>query len=349
MKKILISALAIVMILTIISSCTKHNMDDMAAEKNINYPAAFVVNGESSTISVIKLSNNTVSDSIELMGSGSNMIMWPHHIYNHQNHMAIGVPGMDLSAGHTGGMPGMKGRVVIMDATTGSLLQNFETPFMNHNAVYSPNGTEVWTTQMDEAGTVLVYDASSFVLKNTISVGDDPAEVTFSTDGLKAYVCNGGSNTVSIINPSTKSIITTLNVGNDPVGAWPATNGKMFVDNEASGTISVLDVASNNIDATINLGFKPGYAAFNSITTELWVTNPMAGKVVYYQDMGGNSWMKHGELSTGAGAHAIGFNGSYAYVTNQLANTVSVVNPVSHIVVKTLNVGKKPNGIAFKM
>jgi len=65
--------------------------------------------------------------------------------------------------------------------------------------------------------------------------------------------------------------------------------------------------------------------------------------------MGGNSWMKHGELSTGAGAHAIGFNGSYAYVTNQLANTVSVVNPVSHIVVKTLNVGKKPNGIAFKM
>jgi YVTN family beta-propeller protein len=30
-----------------------------------------------------------------------------------------------------------------------------------------------------------------------------------------------------------------------------------------------------------------------------------------------------------------------------MANTVSVINPVSHTVVKTLNVGIKPNGIAF--
>ncbi|WP_315822702.1 hypothetical protein [Paraflavitalea speifideaquila] len=35
-------------------------------EKNIDYPAAYVVNGESSSISVINLSTNTVSDSIEL-------------------------------------------------------------------------------------------------------------------------------------------------------------------------------------------------------------------------------------------------------------------------------------------
>jgi YVTN family beta-propeller protein len=246
-------------------------------------------------------------------------------------------------------MPGMKGRVVIMDATKGTLLQNIETPIMNHNALYSPNGTEVWTTQMDSMGKVLVYDANTFAIKNTITVGEDPAEITFSTDGTKAYVCNGGSNTVSIINPTTKAIIATINVGTDPVGAWPASNGKMLVDNEMSQTISIVDVASNNVVGTVNLGFMPGYAAYNSTTNELWVTNPTAGKVVYYMDMGSNSWMKNGEIATGAGAHAIGFNGNFGYVTNQLDNTVSIVNPVSHTVVKTLNVGKKPNGIAFKM
>lgn len=347
-SKIIIS-LAIAGLFAFASSCKKDDMSNMVMDKNINYPAAYVVNGESSTISVIKLSDNTVSETIELMGSGGSMVMWPHHIYSHQNHMAIGVPGMDLSAGHTGGMPGMKGRVVIMDATKGTLLQNFETPLMNHNAVYSPNGSEVWTTQMDAAGKVLVYDANTFALKNTIAVGDDPAEVTFSTDGTKAYVCNGGSANVSIINPATKTVITTVNVGTDPVGAWPASNGKMFVDNEMSQTISVLDVASNNVVGTINLGFMPGYAAYNNATSELWVTDPTAGKVAYYLDMGGNTWMKHGEFTTGAGAHAIGFYGNYAYITNQSANTVSLVNPVSHSVVKTLNVGKKPNGIAFKM
>ena len=81
-------------------SCKKSDSIAMN-EKNIDYPAAFVVNGESSTISVIKLSTNTVTDSIELMSTGGSMIMWPHHIYHHQiggsHHMAIGVPGMDLS------------------------------------------------------------------------------------------------------------------------------------------------------------------------------------------------------------------------------------------------------------
>ena len=75
---------------------------------NINYPAAYIVNGEDASISVINLSKNEVTETIELMGTGSDMIMWPHHIYNHENHLAIGVPGMDLSAGHSGGMAGME-------------------------------------------------------------------------------------------------------------------------------------------------------------------------------------------------------------------------------------------------
>lgn len=347
MKKVILT-IAVVTTVTFAISCKKKNMDDMAMEKNINYPAAYVVNGESSTISVIKLSTSAVTETIELMGTGGAMVMWPHHIYNHDNHMAIGVPGMDLSQGHTGGMPGMKGRVVIMDATKGTLLQNFELPIMNHNVVYSPSGAEVWTTQMDSLGKVLVYDANTYALKNTIAVGEDPAEVTFSADGSKAYVCNGGSGTVSVINPTTKAVVATLNVGSDPVGAWPAANGKMFVDNEMSQTISVVDVAFNYVASTINLNFMPGYAAYNPTTMELWVTNPNAGTVSYYLDMGANTWMKHGEFAAGAGAHAIAFNGGYGYVTNQTANTVSLINATTHNKVKNIPVGKKPNGISFK-
>lgn len=45
---------------------------------------------------------------------------------------------------------------------------------------------------------------------------------------------------------------------------------------------------------------------------------------------------------------AIAFSGTTAYVTNQTANTVSVINATTHTVTKTLNVGKKPNGIIIK-
>ena len=354
MPKSFVAIALIFLIVVSLSACKKNNTTITTTEKNIDYPAAYIVNGESSTISVIKLSTNTVTDSIELMGSVSNMIMWPHHIYHHQNadmhHMSIGVPGMDLSTGHSGGMAGMKGRVVIMDAVKGTLLQNFEVPLMNHNAVFSPDGSEIWTSQMDMDGKVLVYDAGTYTLKNSINVGMEPAEVTFSSDGSKAYVANGMDNSVSVINSTTKAVVATVSVGANPVGAWPSAIGKMFVDNEDGQTISVIDVASNTNLATVILNFKPGYAAYNAAINELWVSDATNGKVVYYMDMGGDMWMKHGEFATGADVHAIAFNaaGTIAYVTNQGANTVSVINAGTHIKLKDIPVGKKPNGIVLK-
>jgi YVTN family beta-propeller protein len=336
--------LAVISMAVYVSACKKKN-DMPMNEKNIDYAAAYVINGESSTISVIRLSTNTVTDSIDLMNSAGSMIMWPHHIYHHQNgnthHMTIGVPGMDLSAGHTGGM--------VMDAVSGKLIKNFEVPSMNHNAVYSPDGKEIWTSQMDMSGKVLVYDAATYTLKNTINVGDEPAEVTFSADGTKAYVSNGMSNTVTVINPSTKAVEATINVDMNPVGAWPSSIGKMFVDCEDGQSIAVIDVATNTKLTDIILNFKPGYAAYNSTANELWVSDATNGKVAYYIDMGGNTWMKHGEFATGADAHAIAFNGNYAYVTNQGANTVSVINVSTHTKVKDIPVGKKPNGIILKL
>ena len=335
----------------VLTSCNKDDNMNMDAALNVNYPAAYVVNGEDATVSVIKLSTNEVTATIPLMGTGTDMIMWPHHISSHENHLAIGVPGMDFSAGHT--VTGtMAGKLLIIDAMTGTILKNMSLPMMNHNTIYSPNGTEIWVPQMDMNGKVLVYDAATYALKNTITVGMMPAELTFSSDGTKAYVANGDDDNVSVINVTTKAVIATVTVGNNPVGAWTGTNGQMFVDNEDGQSISVIKVADNTIAQTIALGFMPGIASHNGTKSELWVSDPMAGKVHYWTwDTTMMNWMHGGAFNTGAGAHAISFtmDGNTAYVTNQTANTVSVVNVVNHTVTKTIAVGKKPNGVVIKM
>src|SRR5690606_20090861 len=157
------------------TSCRKQKISDMEMEKNINYPAAYVVNGEDGTLSVIKLADNTVTETIELMSNDGSMAMWPHHIYKHQSvdmtHLVVAAPGMDLSEGHGGAMPGMSGRVLILDAAKGMVVKEFEVPTMNHNAVYSPDGKEIWTSQMVDDGKVLVYDAASYSLKTESHVG----------------------------------------------------------------------------------------------------------------------------------------------------------------------------------
>lgn len=343
----------------VLSSCSKKDdmnmdMDMPMATINVNYPAAYVVNGEDATNSVIKLATNEVSATIPLMATGADMIMWPHHISSHQNHLSIGVPMMDLSAGHSGlNTAGMTGKLVVIDATNGAILKNLSLPKMNHNTIYSPNGTEIWAPQMDAMNSkVLVYDATTYALKNTINTGMMSAEVTFSSDGTKAYVCNGDDNNVMVINVASKSIVATIPVGLNPVGAWTGSNNKMYVDNEDGQSISVIDVATNAVTETIALGFMPGIASHNGAKNELWVSDPMAGKVHYWTyDTAMSMWMHGGAFNTAGGAHAISFtmDGNTAYVTNQTANTVSVVNVTNHTVTKTIAVGKKPNGVVIKM
>jgi YVTN family beta-propeller protein len=340
-----------------LTSCYK--MAETATPKsNITYDAAYIVNGESSSISVIDLKSNEVKETIALGqtsgGHGGDMSMgisWPHHIYLSPsgNQLVIGVPGMDLSGGHGGEMGGMKGKSVVLNSKTGEIINTTELPVGNHNSIFSPDGTEIWTSQMEEMGKVLIYDENSYSLKKTIEVGKEPSEVTFSADGLMAFVANSASNTVRVIKVSDKSILKTIDVGEDPVGAWPGKDNKMYVDNEHSETVSVIDVATLQVEETIQLGFMPGMVAYNKLKNELWVTDAENGKAIYFQRVN-SDWMKMGEIETGHGAHCIAFtkDEKTAYVTNQMNETVSVIDVEAKKKIKDIKVGKKPNGIAIK-
>lgn len=354
-------AVAMLPVLALSGCMNMDNMNQTQPVLNISYPAAYVVNAEGNSISVIDLATNQVKETISFGGASSstmpgmnmaNMVMWPHHIYLSPDgsKLGVGVPGIDLSAGHAGGTTGMNGRVLVIDPKTGQTTTNQQTPIMNHNAVFSPDGSEIWTSQMDQSGKVLVYNATTMALKNTIAVGMEPAEVTMSSNGMYAFVANGMSNTVSVIRVSDKSVAKTIPVGDDPVGAWPGADGKMYVDNEKGQSISVIDVATLTVLETVKLGFTPGYAAYHPTRNELWVSQAgMGNKVVIFERVNG-AWMKVGEVTTGLDAHAIAFtkDGLTAYITNQGAATVSVVDVVKRTKIKDIAVAKKPNGIVFK-
>lgn len=315
---------------------------------NITHPAAFVVNGLGNTISVIDLNDDTKVYDISLNGA-----KYPHHIYlnSDKSKFAVAITGTDLSGGHTGHGGGSTGgyKVQIFNSITGVIEKEIALTKLPHNAVFSPNGSELWIPQSDTPSHVFIYSTTDWKKLKEITVGHLTSEVTFSADGSKVYSANTDEASVSIIDPITKTVVTTVSVGTTPVGAWPASNGKMYVDNEISKTVSEIDVATNLVTATINLGFKPGYVAYNELHAELWVSDADNGKVVYYKLVAG-VWTKNGEIITGSDAHAIVFNTdeSKAYVTNQGAGNVSVIDLNTHTKIKDILVGSKPNGLVLK-
>lgn len=324
---------------------------------NIINPSAFVINGESSTISVVDLASDATStiklnnsSNGHLSLSNSEEIQFPHHIYLSPDgtKLSIGVPGVDLTEGHTGTHT-TKGRILIVDAKTGQVISNTELDKPNHNSVFSPDGKELWTTSMEHDGKTLVYDAQTMILKNSIAVGSEPAEVTFSANGKYAFTANGESNDVSVIDIQTKKNIKTIKVGTEPVGAWTGADGNMYVDNEMEQSVSIINVDKLEVTETVNLGFTPGYVAYNQALNEMWVSN--AGQsFVYYFVRDKNVWKKQGGILTGLDAHAIAFSKDWktAYVTNQKNLTVSIVDAVNHKKIKDISVGQKPNGIVLK-
>jgi YVTN family beta-propeller protein len=337
-----LSFLAIAMI----AACSK--TATIMPNLNINYAAAFIVNGGDNNVQVVNLTTNKVTETIGLNGA-----TFPHHIYMNKDKslMAVAIISQDISGGHAGhGSSSATGyKVIVLETKTGNEHHILTTNSLPHNGIFSPDGKELWVSQGADSGEVLVFSTTDFSQIKSLKVGKTPSEVTFSADGSLVFVANTGDASVTVIDPAAKTVKSTIAVGTAPVGAWAAANGKMYCDNETSQTVSEIDVATQKVTETIALGFKPGYVAYNAMTKEVWVSDATNGKVIYYQIVSGK-WTKQGEIVTGADAHAIAFTDDFktAYVTNQGAATVSVIMTTDHKVTSTIAVGSKPNGIILK-
>ncbi|WP_394830800.1 YncE family protein [Pendulispora rubella] len=310
----------------------------------IAYDALFVVNGGDNSISVIDTENLRVAGTIRIKEADH-----PHHVYLNRDgsKMLVAVPGTDLSTGHAGhgnGDTSTPGAVLLLDTSTGATLASRRLPVMNHNAIFSPNEAEIWTAQYD--GFVLVLDPLSLATRSSVRVGNGPSEVTFSLDGRYGFVANTHSASVSIVDPETKQVAKTISVGDSPVGAWQGRNGMAYVDNETDGTLSVIDTLELKVVQVHRLGFTPGMVGLGP-DNNVWVADTDHAKVAIRR---ADADEQLALAVAGQGAHGIAFNGDgkTAYVSNQAANTVTVIDVVSKAPIATIPVGSKPNGMAWR-
>lgn len=311
-------------------------------------------------------------------GNISNSNMWPYHISLSPDNskLAITEPGMDFNGGYemmqnttSSGSLGdihyqhhngnsitvisdimqMQGRILILDAITGDMLKELTLEGMPYDAIFSPDGKELWTTLMMPQGKVKVFDSESYILLTTISVGNMPAGVTFSDDGKKAFVANGMSGSVTVIDAVTKVIIDTIVTSQGTVGAFPGIHGMMYADNEKDQSISIINTMNNMMSGSIQLGFVPGMVSRNTMMNQLWVSDPDGAKI-HFWTQNGAGYIHGGYVPVGSGAGAIIFSksGKTCYVTNMDDNSVSVVDVAGLKELIKIPVGEKPNGLIIR-
>jgi len=369
-------------------SCTKNEGINTYDNKPVNYDALYVVNRAGNSLSVINLTTDKVQKTI-ILGSVSNMMdggmmngntpnnnEWPFHISlsPDKSKLVVTKPGMDFNGGYemmmnlsdsagnihyqhhngnsttvTTDIMKMQGKISILDAISGDVIKDLALEGMPYDAIFSPDGKEIWTTIMMPEGKVQVFEADSYNLLTTVLVGNMPAGITFSDDGKKVFVANGISGSVTVIDAVSKLILDTIITGQGIIGAFPGMHGMMYTDNEKYQNISIINMMTDMMSDSIRIGFTPGMVSKNSMMDQLWISDPNGAKIhVWTQN--GNAFNYGGSVSVGRGAGEITFSqdGKTCYVTNQNENTVSVVDVAGLKEVKKISVGNKPNGLIIR-
>ncbi len=189
--------------------------------------------GGSDSVSVIKVSSDTVVDTIKV-GQAPQVV-------------AVSPDSKRVFATCSEGL-------YVAEAASGKAKLATKECAQAHGVAASPDGK--WVFVADSLNDrVLVLDGKGKQVAGRIAVGATPWNVAFTPDSSSAYVTNSGDDTVSAIDVKSGAVTGTISVSRIPTGI-SANGTQMWVTGNVSSTVSVIDTGSNTVLSTVELGIS---------------------------------------------------------------------------------------------
>ncbi len=161
-----------------------------------------------------------------------------------------------------------------------------------------------------------------------------------------AYITNGDSNSVSVIDTATNKVTATISVGSNPMGAAISPDGtKVYVANAKSNDISVIDTATNTVKAKVPLGSSPQGIAITPDGKKVYVAISLKNTLAVI-DTATNTITSTVKVGKSPAGVAVSSDGKKVYVTNKGDNTLSVIDTATNKVTATVPVGSSPEEVA---
>lgn len=205
--------------------------------------------------------------------------------------------------------------VLNLGSGTSTTVANVTTAY---GLALTPNGTQLWAT-VPGAGTLVIIDRATLQISKTVNLGVSgtdssgatvvvPRNVAFSADGTQGVVSDGNGSVIFL--DATGAITRTLALGGEPYGVAVSSTGQLMVARVLADLVSPMQLSDAGFGAGISV--QSGQPVITCTTS----SSPM-------------------------GPVHVAFNpaGTRAYVTDQFGNAVSVLDPASHSVVATINLG----------
>ena len=117
-----------------------------------------------------------------------------------------------------------------------------------------------------------------------LDVGRTPVSLTLKPDGGEMFVCNFGSDSISIIETYTDEVGSSLEIGQHPShGTVTVDNSRLYVSNFGSNSIAVYDIDIGRRLASLTVGSHPDALALTPDQNYLLVLDTESGDVTVIQ------------------------------------------------------------------
>lgn len=269
-----------------------------------------------------------------------------------------GEPGAKAgAAGHQGmahdthQAAGAAGAVWIIDTRTDEVAARVTVGKHPAHVVLTPDGRHAYVTNGGD-NTVSVVDTAARTLVATIPVGQYPHGLRARPDGQEIYVANLKAGTVSVIDTMSQKEVAQISAGKGPAQTGFTPDGRWaFVSLSQENAVALIDPATRQVMRKIAVGSVPIQLYATADSRTLLVANQGSrqkpGKTVSLISLDTFQVVKTIETAAGAHGVAVDRDGRQAYVTNTYANSVSVLDVPGRRVIRTIPVGKAPNGISI--
>lgn len=145
-----------------------------------------------------------------------------------------------------------------------------------------------------------------------------------------AYVSNGGSNTVTVLDLANLRLDRVVRVGDNPTGlAVNPVRNEIYVVNTNSNSISVIDAEKNTVVATIPVHRQPYFIDVDVKGERAYVANSGSNNVSVI-DLRARREVAAVGVGESPGMARISADGASLVVTNRAGGSVSIIDPQSY-------------------
>jgi len=291
---------------------------------------AYITNQVDNTVSVIDISTNTVVKTIPV-GSVPNGVA----VSQDNSKVYISNFGSD--------------NVSVIDASSNTVTATIAIGSRPSGIAISPNGSTVYALNVGNNlnnGTVSVIRTSDNLVVTTITVQEQPTAVVVSPDNKWVYVTNFRSNTISIIDASTNSVLTSIPAGGtSPSNPVLSPDGsKLYVTNINSRNVSVFNTASNTLITTIMVGQEPLGICVSPDGSRIYVSNVINNNISVIDASSNTVILTYSAVNSAPSGISLSPDGSLLYVENTQSDDVTVIDVTSSVdrAVTNIAVGTEP-------